>query len=78
MTDISLHALTKDGTEHGIMDHAQQHGISARTCANRIVRAVERGRKEIYVCQKDILMVYFHRYMRWLYYALVSKVKPNS
>lgn len=77
LTDVSLHALTKDGTEHGIMDHAQANGISAETCARKIMRAVRRNRKEIYVCRKDVLMIYFKRFIPALYYALVGKVKPN-
>lgn len=77
LTNVSLHALTKDGTEHGVMDHAQKNGISADTCANKIYKAVRRKKKEIYVCRMDVLMCYFHRYARWIYYKLVSKVKPN-
>lgn len=77
LTDVSLHALTKDGQEYGVMDHAQANGISAETCARKIMRAVRKNRKEIYVCRKDVLMVYFKRYIPALYYALVSKVKPN-
>ncbi len=77
LTDVSLHALTKDGTEHGVMDHAQKNGISAEECARKIYRAVMRRKKEIYVCRIDGLMCYFHRYARWIYYKLVSKVKPN-
>lgn len=77
LTDVSLHALTKDGKEYGVMDHAQANGISAETCARKIMRAVRKNRKEIYVCRKDVLMIYFKRYIPALYYALVSKVKPN-
>ena len=77
LTHVSLHALKADGSEYGIMDHAQKNGISAQECARRIVRAVKRKKKEIYVCQKDILMVYFRRYIPVLYYKLAGKVKPN-
>lgn len=77
LTDVSLHALTKDGTAYGVMDHAQANGITAETCARKIMRAVRKNRKEIYVCRKDVLMVYFRRYIPALYYALVGKVKPN-
>lgn len=77
LTNVSLHALTKDGSEHGVMDHAQKNGISAETCARKIKRAVERNKREIYVCRMDVLMCYFHRYARWIYYKLVSKVQPN-
>lgn len=77
LTDVSLHALTKEGKEYGVMDHAQANGISAETCAQKIMRAVRRNRKEIYVCRKDVLMVYFRRYIPALYYTLASRVKPN-
>lgn len=77
LTHVSLHALKADGSEYGIMDHAQKNGISAQECARRIVHAVKRKKKEIYVCQKDILMVYFRRYIPVLYYKLAGKVKPN-
>lgn len=77
LTNVSLHALKADGSEYGIMDHAQKNGISAQNCAKRIVRAVKRNKKEIYICQKDILMVYFRRYIPALYYMLAGKVKPN-
>lgn len=77
LTNVSLHALKADGSEYGIMDHAQKNGISAQDCARRIVRAVKRKKKEIYICQKDILMVYFRRYIPALYYKLAGTVKPN-
>lgn len=77
LTNVSLHALTASGAEHGVMDHAQANGITAETCARRIVKAVRRNRKEIYVCRMDVLMVYFRRYIPALYYKLVSKVQPK-
>ena len=55
----------------------QKNGISAEDCARRIMKAVRKGKKETYVCRKDVLMVYFRRYIPALYYILVGKVKPN-
>lgn len=77
LTNVSLHALTKDGTEHGVMDHGQKNGITAEECARKIRRAQQRRKKEIYICRMDVLMCYFHRYARWIYYKLVSKVQPK-
>lgn len=77
LTNVSLHALRADGKEYGIMDHAQANGISAEECARRIMKAIRKNKKEIYVCRKDVLMVYFRRYIPALYYKLVGKVKPN-
>lgn len=77
LTNVSVHALTASGAEHGVMDHAQANGISADECARRIVKAVRKNKKEIYVCRMDVLMVYFRRYIPALYYKLVDKVQPK-
>ncbi len=77
LTNVSLHALTKDGKPHGEMDHGQANGITAETCARKIIKAVRKNRKEVYIGKKDLLMIYFKRYIPWLYYRLVSKVQPK-
>ena len=77
LTNVSKHALMANGQEYGIMDHAQANGISAETCARRIMKGVRRNKKEMYVCRIDVLMVYFRRYFPPLYYHLASRVKPN-
>jgi short-subunit dehydrogenase len=74
LTDVSLNALTGDGSPHGKMDHEQSNGITAQTCARKIVKAVRNNRKEIYIGKKDLLMVFFKRYIPCLYYKLVSRV----
>ena len=77
LTNVSVNALTKDGTPHGEMDHGQANGISAETCAQKIIKAVRRDKREVYIGKKDLLMIYFKRYIPWIYYRLVSKVKPQ-
>jgi len=77
LTDVSVNALTKDGTPHGEMDHGQANGITAATCARKIIKAVRKNKKEVYIGKKDLLMIYFKRYIPWLYYMLVSKVQPK-
>jgi len=77
LTDVSVNALTKDGSPHGEMDHGQANGITAETCARKIIKAVRKNKKEVYIGKKDLLMIYFKRYIPWLYYKLVSKVQPK-
>jgi dehydrogenase/reductase SDR family member 7B len=76
-TNISLHALTKDGTAHGIQDHGQRSGISVEKCAKEIVRAVKRNKKTVLIGGKELLMVHFKRFIPPLFYYLVNKVKPT-
>jgi len=77
LTDVSINALTKDGKPHGIMDHGQANGITAETCARKIINAVKKNKKEIYIGKIDLMMIYVKRYFPWLYYKLVSKVQPK-
>jgi len=77
LTSVSVNALTGDGTAHGEMDHGQENGITAETCARKIIKAVSKNKKEVYIGKKDLLMIYFKRYIPWLYYLLVSKVQPK-
>jgi short-subunit dehydrogenase len=76
-TNISLHALTKEGSPHGITDPAQKKGMTAKDCAKKIIRAVQKRKKEVYIGKSELLMVYFKRYIPSLYYKLVSKVKST-
>ena len=46
-TEISRHALGPDGRSHGALDKAQDQGMPAEVCAERIIRGVLRGRREI-------------------------------
>ena len=48
-TDISRHALTGDGGTHGRMDGNQAGGTPPAHCARVLLRAVERGREEVFV-----------------------------
>jgi len=73
-TKVSFHALTKDGTPHGKMDDAQANGFTPEQCAKRIIRAVKKKKKEVYIVEKELLMIYFKRYIPFLYYKLVSKI----
>jgi dehydrogenase/reductase SDR family member 7B len=76
-TPISLNALTKDGSAHGKMDKGQQTGISAEKCAQKIVKAVKRNKKTVLIGGKELLMVYFKRYLPPVFYYLVNKVGPT-
>jgi len=76
-TNISLHAMTKDGNAYGIMDHGQEGGMAADKCAKKILKAVAGNKKEVLIGREELLMVYFKRFFPWLFYKLVSKVQPR-
>ncbi|RCW38881.1 SDR family oxidoreductase [Marinilabilia salmonicolor] len=74
-TNISLNAITADGSAHKKMDNGQAGGMSPEKCAKRIVRGIKKQRKEMLIGNKEILMVYIHRWLPALYHRLVTKVK---
>ena len=75
-TNISLHAITATGEEYGLLDLGQNNGVSADYCANKIVKAVCRNRKEIIIGKKDVIMPYLKRYFPWLFYVIVKRIDP--
>lgn len=76
-TNISLHALEKDGSEHGKMDPGQAKGISAEKCARRMIKAMRKNRKEVLIGGVELAMVWIHKYCKPLYYRMVSRVSPT-
>ncbi len=66
-TPITLSAVTGDGTPLGKMDEGQYKGKSSVWCAQKIVRAVEKNKEEVYIGGKEILAVYIKRFFPlWL------------
>jgi len=76
-TNISLGAVTGTGKVYGIMDHGQDTGISAETCAHKILKAVERKKILVNIVGRERLMIFFKKFVPCIFYRLVSKVKPT-
>ena len=76
-TNISLSALDKGGKPHGQMDPGQAGGITADRAARIIVKAIDRGRREVLVGSKELLMVYVKRFFPGLCARLSRRIKPQ-
>ena len=74
-TNISVHALEKDGRQHGKMDAGQAGGVTPQQAADKIVRAVYKKRREVLVGKKELLMAYIKRFFPGLCARLARKVK---
>jgi dehydrogenase/reductase SDR family member 7B len=75
-TNISVNAVNKDGSRHGVMDVRQAKGMPADKCARRIITAVNRNKKEIWFAGREVLMVYIRLYLPSLFHRLAHKVNP--
>ena len=74
-TDVSVNALTGDGSPQGTMDDAQAHGMPAEECAEAIVRAVERDAHEVLVGGKERWAVHLRRFFPGLFDRVIRTVK---
>ncbi len=74
-TNISLHALEKDGRQHGKMDAGQAGGITPERAARKIVNAIYRRRREVLVGSKELVMAYIKRFFPGLCATLARKIK---
>lgn len=76
-TNISINALTKDGSTHSKMDEGTEAGLSAESCARQIVAAISQGKKETYIGGKEIFMIYIRRFLPGFFYNMILKVQPT-
>lgn len=73
-TNISLNALTADGSRQAQMDDNHANAISADTCAAKTLDAIAAGKEEALIGGKEVLAVYAKRFLPRLYSRIVRKV----
>lgn len=77
-TNISVNALNESGSKFGKMDSNQANGIPPEECAARILKAVKKDKKEIYIGGlKEVAAIYVKRFFPALLFAQVRKNKPE-
>ena len=74
-TNLTINALTKDGSAFNEMGQGQQKGLLAKDFAHQLLAAIENDKKEVYIGGKDILILYIKRFLPALYYKIIRKVK---
>ena len=74
-TNISYYALDKGGKQHGKMDPGQAGGLSPEDAARKIARAFDKGRREVLVGRKELIMAYIKRFFPGLCARLSMKIK---
>lgn len=77
-TNISLSALDSSGGKFGKMDSNQENGIPADECARRILEAVKKDKKEIYIGGfKEVAAIYVKRFFPDILFEQVRKNVPK-
>lgn len=62
-TNISVNALVGEGQTHGVMDKNQDKGWTPEAAAAKILKAVEKGKREIAFGGKEAIAVYLKRFV---------------
>jgi short-subunit dehydrogenase len=75
-TNISLHALTASGKEHGRLDEGLAGGVTPEKAAQQIIRGLRRNRREILVGSSELLMLKIRKYMPALFFRIAGRIKP--
>ncbi|WP_221390690.1 SDR family oxidoreductase [Dyadobacter sp. NIV53] len=77
-TNISVNALNESGGKFGKMDANQANGIPADECARRILEAVKKDKKEIYIGGfTEVAAIYLKRFLPNILFEQVRKTKPE-
>ncbi len=74
-TEISINALTADGSKHAKRDETQAKGISAEKCAAKTLNAIARGKNEVLIGGPEVLAVYAKRFLPSLYAKVIRSIK---
>jgi short-subunit dehydrogenase len=76
-TNISVNAIEKDGKAHGVMDPAQAKGMSAENCAKHYLNAIRKGKPEVMIGGKEIIMFHLKRFFPKIFFKVIGKVKAT-
>jgi short-subunit dehydrogenase len=67
--------LKKDGSKHEITDDGQANGIKPDDCAKRIITAIEKNKRKIYIVKQERVLLFFNRFIPSIFVLLVKKLK---
>jgi dehydrogenase/reductase SDR family protein 7B len=73
-TNISFHALTGEGIEHGKLDSGQAAGLDPEKAAKKIISGIKRNKREILVGKSELILLYIRRLWPWLFFRIADKI----
>ena len=76
-TNISVHALDRNGKEHGKMDDGQMQGLTPEKAARIIIKGIKRNKREILVGKSELFLLYIRRLCPWLFFRIADKIKST-
>lgn len=74
-TNVTINALTADGTKQNSMDDAQANGMAADKCAIEIINAIKSGKEEVNIGGREKYAVLLKRFLPGLFSKIVRTAK---
>lgn len=76
-TNVSVNAVTADGSAHGKMDDVQDQGMSPDKLADKICRAVAKNKAELISGGMEVQAINLYRFFPSLFRRMVKNFKPK-
>jgi len=76
-TDVSINALTADGTNYQKMAPGQKNGMMPDVFAEKLLKAVENNKEEVYIGGKEVMSIYLKRFVPSILDWLVDHVETT-
>lgn len=74
-TNVTINALTADGSAQGTMDDAQENGMSANNFAKQLIKDIKAKKEEVYIGGKEVKGVLIKRLFPKLFSKIIKKAK---
>jgi len=74
-TNVTINALTSNGSPQGTMDEAQENGMLPAVCAEKIMEAINAKKEEVYIGGKETRGVLLKRFFPRLFSKIIRKAK---
>ncbi|MDR6193380.1 SDR family oxidoreductase [Siphonobacter sp. SORGH_AS_0500] len=75
-TSLSLNALNSSGKAHNQLDSHSSKGLSAESCAKAIVKALKKGKKEVWIGGfTEVMGAYLKRYVPGLLWLFIRNYR---
>jgi short-subunit dehydrogenase len=76
-TNISQNALNSEGKSHKQLDDNQNKGISPEECAARLIKGIQKNRRNIFIGGKEMTALKIQRFFPNLFYKIIKKQKAT-
>lgn len=74
-TNVSINAMVGDGSSQGLMDQAQENGMSSKRFADQLLQALRKNKEEVYIGGKETIGVFIKRHFPTVFSKMIRKAQ---